>query len=178
MLRRWFTPAPDSAVADTMRCGKSPWQDAVHLLWSAWLFISPLFGSEGYTAQWLWLTLASYPLFLLLYARVLLSPRRHGALYALGMVGMSLALLRWYPSGLSYFVFGCVMLRITTRVPLWRYLLEVVALNVVLAGVVALLGYPWQLLAWMLPMTLVIGTIVNIDVANHYRDAALRLSQD
>jgi two-component system sensor histidine kinase DesK len=178
LLRRWFTPAPDSAVADTVRCGRSPWQDAVHLLWSAWLFITPLFGGDGYTAQWLVLTLVSYPLFLLLYARVLLSPRRRSVFYALGMVALSLALLRWYPSGLSYFVFGCVMLRITTRVPLWRYLLEVVALNAALAAVVALLGFPWQLLAWMLPMTLVIGTIVSVDVANHHREAALRLSQD
>src|SRR5690606_40457822 len=77
MLRRWFTPAPDSAVADTMRCGRSPWQDAVHLLWSAWLFITPLFGGDGYTAQWLVLTLVSYPLFLLLYARVLLRSEEH-----------------------------------------------------------------------------------------------------
>ncbi|WP_140910405.1 sensor histidine kinase [Cognatiluteimonas lumbrici] len=178
MLRRWFTPAPDSAVADTMRCGRSPWQDAVHLLWSAWLFITPLFGGDGYTAQWLVLTLVSYPLFLLLYARVLLAPRRRSIFYALGMVALSLVLLRWYPSGLSYFVFGCVMLRITTRVPLWRYLLEVVALNAALAAVIVLLGFPWQLLAWMLPMTLVIGTIVSVDVANHHREAALRLSQD
>src|SRR5690606_15717150 len=115
------------------------------------------------TLAWVGLTLLGYPLFLLLYARILLSPRRHGVYYALGMVAMSLALLRWYPSGLTYFVFGCVMLHITERVPLWRYLLEVVVLNVVLAGVVMLIGYPWQVVAWMLPMTLVIGTIVNID---------------
>src|SRR5690606_12480380 len=162
MLRRWFTPAPDSAVADTMRCGRSPWQDAVHLLWSAWLFITPLFGGDGYTAQWLVLTLVSYPVFLLLYARVLLAPRRHRMRYALGMVLLSLVLLRWYPAGLSYFVFGCVMLHITERTPLWRYLLEVVALNAVLAAVVVWLGYSWQMIAWMLPMTLVIVTIVNV----------------
>jgi len=177
-LRRWFRPAPDSAVADSLRCGKSPWHDAVHLLWSAWLFITPVFASEGYSAQWFGLTLLSYPVFLLLYARVLLAPRRHGMRYALGMVLLSLVLLRWYPAGLSYFVFGCVMLHITERTPLWRYLLEVVALNAVLAAVVVWLGYSWQMIAWMLPMTLVIGTIVNVDAASQQKDAALRLSQD
>ena len=30
-LFRRFAPAPDSAVADALRCGKSPWHDAVHL---------------------------------------------------------------------------------------------------------------------------------------------------
>ena len=178
LLRRWFAPAPDSSVADALRCGKSPWKDAVHLLWSAWLFITPLFDSDGYSRQWLGLTLLSYPIFLLLYARVLLAPRRHAVGYALGMVALSLVLLGPYPSGMSYFVFGCVMLRITERVPLWRYLLEVIALNAVLAAVVVLQGYPWQIIAWMLPMTLVIGTIVNVDVASQHKDAALRLSQD
>src|SRR5690349_16393542 len=175
---RWFSPAPDSAVPDALRCGRSPWQDAVHLLWSAWLFMTPVFGSEGFTLEWIGLTLLSYPLFLLLYAKVLLSSRRQATRYALGMVLLCLLLMKWYPSGLSYFVFGCVMLRITDPVPLWRYLLEVVALNAALAVVVLALGYSWQLLAWMLPMTLVIGTIVNIDVANRHKDAALRLSQD
>jgi two-component system sensor histidine kinase DesK len=178
ILDRWFSPAPDSAVADALRCGRSPWQDAVHLLWSAWLFMTPVFSSEGFTPAWIGLTLLSYPVFLLLYAKVLLSSRRQATRYALGMVLLCLLLMKWYPSGLSYFVFGCVMLRITDPVPLWRYLLEVVALNVALAVVVLALGYSWQLLAWMLPMTLVIGTIVNIDVANRHKDAALRLSQD
>jgi len=177
-LRRWLAPAPDSAVADALRCGRSPWKDAVHLLWSAWLFITPIFDSDGYTREWVGLTLLSYPVFLLLYARVLLAPRRHASRYALAMVGLCLALMQWYPAGLSYFVFGCVMLHITERVPLWRYLLEVVALNAVLAAVVLLIGHQWQVVAWMLPMTLVIGTIVNIDVANQNRDAVLRLSQD
>ena len=178
LLRRLFAPAPDSAVADALRCGKSPWKDAIHLLWSAWLFITPIFSSDGYTRAWIALTLLSYPVFLLLYARVLLAPRRHAMRYALGMAGLCLALMQWYPAGLSYFVFGCVMLHITERVPLWRYLLEVVALNAVLAAVALLIGYQWQVVAWMLPMTLVIGTIVNIDVANQHKDAALRLSQD
>lgn len=178
ILDRWFSPAPDSAVADALRCGRSPWQDAVHLLWSAWLFMTPIFSSEGFSPAWIGLTLLSYPVFLALYAKVLLSSRRHATRYALGMVLLCLVLMKWYPSGLSYFVFGCVMLRITDPVPLWRYLLEVVALNVALAVVVLALGYSWQLLAWMLPMTLVIGTIVNIDVANRHKDAALRLSQD
>ena len=34
------------------------------------------------------------------------------------MVLLCFALLRWYPSGLSYFVFGCVMLHVGTRVAL------------------------------------------------------------
>src|SRR5690606_29129348 len=109
-LRRAMAPAPDSPVAEDLRRGKSPWTGGVHLLWSLWIFLTPLFGG-GYDATWRVLTLLSYPLFLWLYAKVMLAPRRHGWRYALGMAALSIVLLRWYPSGLSYFVFGCVMLR-------------------------------------------------------------------
>ncbi|MFC7301910.1 sensor histidine kinase [Cognatiluteimonas weifangensis] len=176
-LFRRFAPAPDSAVADALRCGKSPWHDAVHLLWSAWLFITPMFGS-GYDWTWAGFTLLSYPVFLGLYAGALLASRRSAWRYAIGMVLLCFALLRWYPSGLSYFVFGCVMLHVGTRVALWKYLVQVLALNGALALLATWIGYPWQVLAWMLPMTLVIGIIVNVERSNEVRDAALRLSQE
>ena len=83
-LRGHFTPAPDSEVAMTLRRGKSAWTDAVHLLWSLWVFTTPLFGG-GYNWQWVGLTALSYPLFLWMYARALLGPRRHGGRYALGL---------------------------------------------------------------------------------------------
>jgi two-component system sensor histidine kinase DesK len=177
-LRQWLAPAPDSAVADALRCGKSPWKDAIHLLWSSWIFITPLFGG-GYDVQWIGLTLVSYPVFLLLYAKALLGPCHHGWAYALGMAMLGLVLLRWYPSSLSYFVFGCVMLRFGTRVPLWQYLLQVLALNGVLAAVVVWWdGSPLEIVIWMLPMTLIIGLIVNVERADEIKDAALRLSQE
>ncbi|WP_205929893.1 hypothetical protein, partial [Pseudomonas viridiflava] len=80
MPTRWLSsllrPAPDSAVADNLRAGKPAWSDAVHLLWTGWVFLTPMFGG-GYSLLWLWLTLLTYPVFLALYARQLLSPRRH-----------------------------------------------------------------------------------------------------
>ena len=177
-LRRRFAPAPDSAVADSLRCGKSPWVHAVHLLWSAWIFITPTFTSDGYSLEWVGLTLLSYPVFLVLYAGSLLAPGRHGWRYALGMVALCLVMLPSYPSGLSYFVFGCVMLHLGAPVPLWRYLVHVLALNGVLAGVCWLVGVPPQIIGWMLPTTLIIGIVINVQHANEMRDAALRLSQE
>ena len=136
-LRRRMAPAPDSAVAEAIRRGKSPWTDGIHLLWSMWVFLTPLFGG-GYNLRWLALTLLSYPLFLWLYAKVLLAPRRHGWRYALGMAVLSIALMRWYPSGLSYFVFGCVMLRISAQRPsLPTYLLQLLAMNAVYVAAAA-----------------------------------------
>lgn len=181
-LRQWaarsLVPAPDSSVASSLRRGKSPWTDGVHLLWSAWIFITPLFGGGHYGWRWVALTLASYPLFLLFYAKVLLSPRRTAWRYALGMVVLCLVLLPWYPSALSYFVFGCVMLHTGQRRSLPRYLVHVLALNALLGVVATLVGYPWQALVWMLPMTLIIGIIVNVETAAHEKDVALQLSHE
>ena len=71
----WLKPAADSVVADNLKLGKWPWLDAVHLLWTVWVFITPLF-SGGFTLRWMLITLWSYPLFVLLYAATLMVPRR------------------------------------------------------------------------------------------------------
>jgi two-component system sensor histidine kinase DesK len=181
-LRGWAAAslpfAPDSSVACNLRRGKSPWTDGVHLLWSVWIFITPLIGGGHYTWRWLGLTLASYPLFLALYAKTLAASRRTAWRYPLGMVALCLALLPWYPSGLSYFVFGCVMLHTGRRHSLPRYLLHLLALNGLLAATATWVGYPWQALVWMLPMTVVIGVIVNVEAAAGEKDLALQLSHD
>src|SRR5690606_28083445 len=59
-----------------------------------------------------------------------------------------------------------------------RYLCVVLLLNVVLALVATWAGYGWQTLVWMLPMTMIIGTIVNVEAMQHEKDAALQLSHD
>lgn len=170
-------PAPDSAVADNLRRGKPAWSDAVHLLWTGWVFFTPMFGG-GYTLLWLWLTLLTYPVFLALYARQLLAPRRHAPVYALGMVVLGLALLPWYPSGLSYFIFGCVTVRVSRSGSAWRYLAQLVVLNAAFLAIALWAGYHWQQLVWISSMTFIIGAIVNVETTNKDRDAALQLSQD
>ena len=177
-LRKRFVPVADSAAADSIRRGKSPWADCVHLLWSLWVFITPLM-NDGYDLRWAAMTALSYPIFLLLYAKVLLAPRRHSWRYALGMAVLSLVLLRWYPSGLSYFVFACVMLRVSgPRPTLGRYLIQLLAMNSVYVGVAALIGYPMQMWLWVPVMTLIIGVIINVEHASQEKDAALALSHD
>jgi len=174
-----FAPAPDSAVACDLRRGKSPWAHGVHLLWSVWLFITPLMGGGDYDLRWLALTLASYPLFLALYAKTVVAPRRRAWAYPLAMAALCLLLMNWYPSALTYFVFGCVMLQVGSRSrSLWWYLLQVAALNAVLAATALWIGYPWQVLGWMLPMTMVIGVVVHVESTAGEKDYALQLSQE
>lgn len=177
-LRSRMVPAEDSSLADSLRRGKSPWSDWVHLLWSMWVFLTPML-SHGYDLRWAGLTLLSYPVFLWLYAQVLMAPRRIAWRYALAMAAMSLLLLRWYPAGLSYFIFGCVMLRVSaSRVTLRRYVLQLLAMNAVYVAVAVWIGYPREMWLWVPAMTLIIGIIINVERASQEKDAALALSHE
>ena len=174
----WIVPATDSVVADAIRRGKSPWSDAVHVLWSAWVFITPAFAPAGYSARWWALTLVSYPLYLFLYAMTLLAPERTVHRYALAMIALCLLLLPWYPSGMSYFVFGCVMLRPQRIRSLAGYLALLMLLSGVFVGYALLLGYPWQAIVWMPAVSLIVGTVIHVEKVNHRKDIALRLSHE
>jgi two-component system sensor histidine kinase DesK len=178
-VRRW-PPAPDSLVAHELRLGRPAWLPFVHLVWTAWVFLTPMFagGPYGYTMRWVLLTLVSYPLFLALYAVAAVASTRMAQLAALGMVALCLALLPWYPSGLSYFVFGCVMLQPRRGRSAYAYLAQLAALNVVLLVYARHIGYPWQALVWMPVVTAIIGVIVMFDRFSQEREATLKLSQD
>ena len=121
---RVLQAAPDSVAAHELRLGRSPWTNFIHLVWSVWVFLTPALsgGDYGFTPTWFALTAVSYPLFLWLYATSVFASPRRAHLAALAMVALCLGLLRWYPSGLSYFVFGCVMLQPRRSRSLLRYL--------------------------------------------------------
>ena len=175
----WFAPASDSRVAEHIRLGKSAWLDCVHLIWSFWIFVVPLFngGISGYNRTWILLTATSYPVFLVLFARAQLAPRRTAHFYALGMAVMSLALLRWYPSGLSYFMYGCIMLR-PFGMSLRAYYIRLVVLNVSFVALAWWIGFPLSLLI-IIPISIfAVSTITAIEQMSQESDAALRLSHE
>ena len=177
---RWFIPAPGSLADQELRAGRSPWLTMVHLVWSIWVFLTPLFsgGQYGFSPRWFALTAFSYPLFLALYLTSVFATPRAAYASAATMVAMSLALLPWYPSGLSYFVFGCVMLQPRRSGGVYGYLALLVALNVALVAYASHVGYPWQALVWIPTVTAIIGVIVMVERISHQRDAALKLSHE
>ena len=171
-------PAPDSVLGLALAQGRPAWGELIHVMWSVWVFVVPMFSPYGYDLRWALLTLLSYPVFLALFCGALLWPRRRAPWCALAMIALCIVLLPWYVSGLSYFVFGCVFLGAVTRNALWRYLLMLAALNLLLVAWARSLGYPWTALAWMPVTTLVIGVLVHVERMKQSQDAALRLSHD
>ena len=96
------------------------------------------------------------------------------------MAVLCFVLLPWYPSGISYFVFGCVMLHAGKRhradpdVPA----ADGRAQRGCMPASSTAIGYPWQMIVWMPVMTLIIGVIINVERASADKDIALKLSHD
>ncbi|WP_445146289.1 sensor histidine kinase [Dyella sp. Tek66A03] len=174
-LRAWFTPAPDSLVAANTQRGRSPWTDAVNLLWSVWVFITPVF--DHYTLRWAVLTAITYPIFLLLYAKCCLVSRRVAYQYALMLIALSMILLPWYATGLTYFIYGCIMLR-SCRMSLRTYLLTLAGMNAVVLVEAWFLHFAWQAVIWLPVTTFIVGLVVNAQRLTNEKDAELRLSHD
>jgi two-component system sensor histidine kinase DesK len=177
-LPAWLRPDPDSDAAERLRQGKSPWTEAVHLLWSSWIFVVPLFDTDGYNRTWMLLTLLSYPVFLVLYALTILRPRHSRNGYALAIIAMSAVMLKVYPAGISYFVFGCLALRMEGPRMLRRYLGWLLLLNIGFIALAWALGYPWQMMVWLPITVLGTGTVIGVQQLNRQKDAALRLSHE
>lgn len=173
-LRAMFTPAPDSLVARDAARGQPGWSHAVHLMWSMWVFITPMFEPHGFTTRWVVLTLASYPVFVLAYAKACTCPMRHITWYALLMLAMAFALMPWYVGSLTYFMFGCIMIGGCLRAIPYAAILLLANAAYLSEGL--LVGYPWQSLLWLPVTTATIGVLVQVQRVGKRKDAELALS--
>jgi two-component system sensor histidine kinase DesK len=175
-----FTPAPGSEAEQLLRLGRSPWLPMVHLFWSIWVVLTPAFGDGdyGFTPRWFVLTAVSFPLFLWLYVRAIFAAPHPAYWSAAAMIALCLVLLPWYPSGLSYFVFGCVMLQPHGARNIWRYCASLAVLNALLVVYALSLGYPWQPLVWIPTITFIIGVVVFTENKGLESDVALKLSHE
>ncbi|HJU26158.1 MAG TPA: hypothetical protein VJ722_05750, partial [Rhodanobacteraceae bacterium] len=87
-----FKIAPDSVVGRSCATQHSPrrrWIPAVMLVWTFWIFTTPIFSREH---DWLAPTLVSFAIFLPLYWRAYFGPRRQVLWCALGIAALSFAL--------------------------------------------------------------------------------------
>src|SRR5699024_850680 len=105
-LPGWLRAAPDSMVMRIRRAGQRPRLQALNLLWSGWAFAAPLFMSVE--PGFYWSLLASYPVFLLLFALAYLRPRAQMGYYSVALVLLGCACMPFNPTAWAYGVFGCV----------------------------------------------------------------------
>ena len=106
MAIAFFRNTPDSLVCRQREnpdasMGWFPW---INLIWSVWLFVTPFYAYDFY-GKWLWPTLASYAVFLVLFQRFHYGNKRLPITLAIAALGF--ALLPWNPGSQSYIIYAC-----------------------------------------------------------------------
>ena len=101
-----FRTHPDSLVCHQRAHADASmrWFPWINLVWSVWLFMTPFYTGGRY-AGWLWPTLVSYAVFLLLFQRFHYGRQRLAV--ALAIAALGFALLPWNPGSQSYIIYAC-----------------------------------------------------------------------
>ena len=173
-MMRWFTPHPDSLLGQLRSPLYLRWQAGLSLFAMVALFQGPASMPDA-PAGWLGPTLLASAIFVHLYARAYLAPRRRIPWYVAGMAATGLALWTYNPFAFILLILAGV---VSAFSPSWRQWLTVVALMSALALVKTWLsGGPSSIALWVM-MAGLFGGFSNVAyLCSARKDAELRLSQ-
>ncbi|TAN07903.1 MAG: sensor histidine kinase [Rhodanobacteraceae bacterium] len=171
--------APDSMVATgRFRYGPRALRFAplLSLVWLGWVFGPAIFGIDRHFRDWLWLTLASVPIFLFLYWRAYSCSRRHNLWYAAAIAALGVALTPFNPFAETYLIYACAVAAFCSswRLSIWSML----ALLALYSVEWLLIGFPWPYLVNAILIGLIVGIMGIYQNVAQQRQAELRLSHD
>jgi two-component system sensor histidine kinase DesK len=174
--------APDSTLCMAMQDGRgwygrvTPW---VWLVWLVWLFgPSFFFNAKDFEhfPNWLWPTLLSLPVFMLVYVGAHLCGRRYIPWFALAILAIGAAVTPLNPFALTYLIYACSVAAASGSPRKSGALV----LAMILAYTIQWfwLGFNWQSLvnAWIL-CPIIAGLVITDRIQRRHR-ADLRLSMD
>lgn len=174
MLPAFLRPAPDSMVALYRRCDSNPRWHALNLLWSLWVFFTPLVSHVD--ARFWWSIAIGYPLFVLLFALVQLRPYREAGFYVAGMAMLAFFSMPYNPSAWSYAVFACVF--VPYRGSLLSTAMRIALITLLLVLEAWWLGLPWFLMVLMVSICASASAGSLAGRLNMMKNAAQRMSQE
>jgi two-component system sensor histidine kinase DesK len=176
MLRRFFTPAPDSLLLMGSKGRKGRWMVLWNLIWIVWMFGDRMAGLP-LPAGWWPVTFGALAVFLLLYACVNVRPVREVPAYAFALVAVACLIMpiTRYASG-SCLIYACVYLSLQPTVR--RVLVRILPVMVVWGLETQLLHWHWQAAAWVLLISLAVSIGQHSMWAGLRKNAELRLSHD
>jgi len=174
--------APDSTLCMAMQDGRgwygrvTPW---VWLVWLVWLF-GPAFFFDAkdieHFPNWLWPTLLSLPVFMLVYVGAHLCRRRNIRWYALAILAIGAVVTPLNPFAETYVIYACAVAAAWSTPRKSGAL--VLALLVGYSAEWFWLRYPWESMvnAWIL-CPIIAGLVITDRIQRRHR-ADLRLSMD
>ncbi|HEX6834871.1 MAG TPA: sensor histidine kinase [Rudaea sp.] len=163
------------AVQDGKR--RNPhWFPWLMLVWTLWLFVTPLYDAKDYFPNWFWPTTLSFVLFLFLFYRVYYRDRKYIFHNALGIALLAFVVTPFNPGAQDYMIYACAFFGISTNI---RAALRNMLLLIALYGLEWwLLEYPWVYLFNAIAVSLAVG-LMNVNfMRKHEREAELKLSHD
>ncbi|MGN2242323.1 sensor histidine kinase [Frateuria sp. GZRR33] len=171
---RWFAPRPDSLLGQLRSPLYMRWQAGLSLFALVALFQGPA-SLHRPLGSWLVSTLLAVPVFVYLYSRVYVGPRRRVEWYVAGMAATGLALWACNPSGFILLILASV---VSAFSPSWRRWLASVAVMGAFALAKAWsFGDPLSVALWV-AMAGLFGGFSNVAYMHSARkDVELSLSQ-
>lgn len=139
-------PAPDSMFAHMRRAGYRPEWHALNVLWSFWVFLTPLFTEVGPSFGW---SLAlGYPVFLLLLVLLYVRPYSETNVYITALTMLACVSIPFNSTAWSYAVFACAYVPFFGS---WRdSILKMVLIQVIMVLESWWLGWPWFISAMII----------------------------
>jgi len=177
-----FVAAPDSTLCLAMQDGRgwygrvTPW---VWLVWLVWLFGPAFFFNAKdleHFPNWLWPTLLSLPVFMLVYVGAHLCRRRNIPWYALAILAIGVVVTPFNPFAETFVIYACAVAAAWSTPRKSGAL--VLVLLVAYSGEWFWLDYNWQSLinVWIL-CPIIAGLVITDRIQRRHR-ADLRLSMD
>src|SRR5699024_324579 len=142
----WLRSAPDSMNAYVRRSGRSAGLQWTNVLWSVWVFTTPIFDPH---AGWpfVWSLLVGYPIFLLLFALVHVRPYRETGCYVAALTLLAVASMPFNSAAWSYGVFACVYVPYSPRNTIATYAFGLALVEGALVLAAVWLNWPWMIIA-------------------------------
>ncbi|MDR3385797.1 MAG: sensor histidine kinase [Rudaea sp.] len=180
MLADFFVPSPNSIVcgrrAGIGHASSAHWFPWIMLVWTFWIFATPIFQLGDSFPHWLWPTVGSFIVFLYLFYRCYYRDRKQAIWWALGIAALGFAVTPYNPGAQGYLIYACAFL------PFGSQPRETVRNMALVMFVYALewhwLGFDWAYLISAVLIGFAVG-FMNINfMLKQQRDAELSLSHD
>jgi two-component system sensor histidine kinase DesK len=179
-VRRIFTPSENSLIClRDVATGKpraAHWFPWLMLVWTFWIFATPVLFTGSEFRNWMWPTFSSFALFLVMFHRVYYRDRTHVVWNALGIAVLGFVVTPFNPGAQGYLIYACAFLAFhgTTRDA---------ARSMIIVMILYAAEWTWLDFGWITLMSaILVGFAVgfmNINFARkHERDAQLLLSHD
>ena len=180
MILEFFVPDPNSLLTlRGMFDGKrrhAHWFPWLMLVWTTWIFITPIYDTANDFPNWKLPTFASFAVFLVLFHHVYYRSRDHVVWCALGIAALGFAVTPANPGAQGYIIYASAFFGMNSN--LRAALRNTTFILILYVSEWMALGFPWIYLLNAICVGLAVG-LMNVNFMRKYeREAELKLSHD